>query len=186
MDEFSITYEPVRAGFMAEPLVGSSPLTVVFTNVTTGSRNQQIWNFGDGITDTLVNPVHEYTVPGVYTVTLNASGPGGDDVITRTSYLSVYAPVRADFVAEPTSGVAPLAVSFTNNTSGDYVTSVWSFGDGVTSTLPSPTHTYAAPGVYTVMLNASGLGGNDVITRTNQIRVLWQSFMPVILKQTGP
>jgi hypothetical protein len=69
---------------------------------------------------------------------------------------------EADFTAEPLSGWAPLTVVFTNTSSGTYTTSAWDFGDSLTSTLGSPTHTYAASGSYTVTLTIAGPGGSDV------------------------
>ncbi len=77
----------------------------------------------------------------------------------------------ADFTAWPTTGVKPLTVDFTNTSTCNYTTSRWDFGNGVTSTLPSPTHTYTATGVYTVALMVSGPGGTDTLTRTNYITV---------------
>jgi Tol biopolymer transport system component len=71
--------------------------------------------------------------------------------------------VQASFGAAPLGGLAPLAVTFANRTAGDFTSSLWDFGDGITSTLPSPTHTYAAPGAYTVTLTASGAGGTDTL-----------------------
>jgi RHS repeat-associated protein len=47
-----------------------------------------VWNFGDGFTSTLENPVHVYTATGVYTVSLTASG-ATQDTLTRTSYINV-------------------------------------------------------------------------------------------------
>jgi Tol biopolymer transport system component len=71
--------------------------------------------------------------------------------------------VQAAFSAAPLAGLAPLMVTFTNQTTGDFTTSLWDFGDGITSTLLSPTHTYAAPGAYTITLTASGVGGTDAM-----------------------
>ena len=62
---------------------------------------------------------------------------------------------------------------FTNTSTGDYATNWWNFGDGVTSTLDSPTHTYTTGKAYTVTLSVSGLGGTDTVTRTNYISVTW-------------
>jgi PKD repeat protein len=73
--------------------------------------------------------------------------------------------VQADFSAVLPLGVDTLTVTFTNQTTGDFTTSLWFFGDGETSTLSSPTHTYTAPGMYDVMLLVSGSGGTDTLTR---------------------
>jgi chitodextrinase len=70
------------------------------------------------------------------------------------------APV-AGFTASPTNGNGPLAVQFTNTSTGGVTAWAWDFGDGETSTLQSPGHTYLQAGDYTVSLTASGPGGSD-------------------------
>lgn len=161
---------PPTVTFSANPLTGTVPLTVSFSN-TTGSGATYIWNFGDGLTSTLINPTHAYTQAGVYTVSLTAVGAGGPATLTKTNYITASpAGVMVDFSAFPLSGPMPLLVQFLNNTSGAS-SYAWSFGDGITSTLPSPTHTYTAVGVYTVTLSASNGTLSDTLTRTNYLTV---------------
>jgi len=78
---------------------------------------------------------------------------------------------QADFAAAPQSGLPPLSVSFTNASTGDYTTSLWRFGDGVTSTLESPTHVYTAAGVYTVSLRINGAMGEDTTATPSCVTV---------------
>ncbi|MBE7553645.1 MAG: PKD domain-containing protein [Anaerolineales bacterium] len=80
-------------------------------------------------------------------------------------------PSEVNFTADPQTGPIPLTVTFANTSTG--ATSFrWSFGDGITSTLLSPTHTYTQAGVYTVTLNAHGPAGSaaaaTVITATDE------------------
>jgi PKD repeat protein len=75
------------------------------------------------------------------------------------------APV-ATFSATPTSGPAPLAVTFTDASTGSITTRVWDFGDGSTSTLLQPSHTYAAAGTYTAKFTVTGPGGSTSATKT--------------------
>jgi PKD repeat protein len=81
-------------------------------------------------------------------------------------------PPRPDFVATPTAGSAPLAVDFADRSSGDVTSWSWDFGDGTLASLANPSHTYAAPGKYTVSLRASGSSGSAVKSITNLITVL--------------
>ncbi|MGD2147679.1 MAG: PKD domain-containing protein, partial [Anaerolineae bacterium] len=110
------------------------------------------------MTSSLQNPVHIYAAAGTYTVTLVVSGPAGSDAVTQTNYINVFTPVEGAFAAAPTSGPVPLEVIFTNISSGDYATSLWAFGDGATSALHSPTHTYTVAGTFTVALTVAGPG----------------------------
>ncbi len=79
----------VSAGFSAAPLMGDSPLTVNFTNLSGGAESYS-WDFGDGATSTESDPSHTYTSDGVYSVTLVAQNAGGDsDTTTKTDYVTV-------------------------------------------------------------------------------------------------
>jgi len=164
-------YTPVQTGLTANPTEGIAPLTVAFTNTSTGDFETSVWDFGDSITSTVDNPTHTYGTSGVYTVTLVVDGLGGTDTATLSGGITVYESVQAGFSARPTEGIAPLTVAFTNTSTGDFQTSFWYFGDGITSTVNNPTHIYSTAGVYTVTLTASGLGGQDTATRTNYITV---------------
>jgi len=77
------------AGFTASLLSGAAPLTVTFTNTTTGDVTGYEWAFGDGATSVVTHPTHVYTAIGAYTVSLTATGPGGSDTLTRTDYVTV-------------------------------------------------------------------------------------------------
>ncbi|MBW6513682.1 MAG: PKD domain-containing protein [Candidatus Syntrophosphaera sp.] len=68
---------------------------------------------------------------------------------------AVIYPPQAAFTANPTSGLAPLTVQFTDQStclSGQIMSWTWNFGDGSTSNLQNPTHVYESAGVYTVSL----------------------------------
>jgi len=77
---------------------------------------------------------------------------------------------NADFTAAPTFGLTPLTVRFTDKSSGGSVTSrLWNFGNGQTSALTSPSHTYQTTGQFTVSLTLNGPGGSDTETKANYI-----------------
>lgn len=80
-------------------------------------------------------------------------------------------PVAASFTATPTVGVAPLSVDFTNTSLGDYTSGQWDFGDNQTSEGLDVSHTYSSPGVYTVSLTVSGMGGESTATQNDYITV---------------
>ena len=65
-------------------LTGFIPLTVQFTDTSTGDNLTYLWNFGDGNTSTTQNPIHEYAVVGDFTVTLTTTNNYGSDVKTDT------------------------------------------------------------------------------------------------------
>jgi uncharacterized protein (TIGR02145 family) len=77
----------------------------------------------------------------------------------------------AAFTAEPTSGAAPLAVNFTDQSTNTPTSWQWSFGDGGTSTQQNPAQTYQNPGSYTVQLTVTNSYGSDTEIKTNYITV---------------
>src|SRR6266404_188442 len=174
LDDLTLTFilpTPVVAGFAAAPTNGLAPLTVNFTNLSSGATNYS-WDFGDGNTSTAINPANTYTNAGNYTVSMRAIGTGGANTLSRTNYIVVTnpPPVVADFVAGPTNGGAPLSVFFTNLSSGASSYS-WNFGDGNSSSAANPTNTYSSAGSYKVMLTAIGAGGTNTRTRAKYIVV---------------
>ena len=70
--------QPLCAGFGATPLSGTSPLTVQFTDASTGNPVRYFYEFGDGVSGTGKNPSHTYRKPGTYTVTLTVFAKDDD------------------------------------------------------------------------------------------------------------
>ncbi len=184
-DLIRVQSPPVVAEFSATPSDGLAPLAVQFTNLSAGLATSFVWSFGDGGSSSATDPAHLYVLPGTYTVTLSASGPGGSDVETKTGYITVRSlePV-AEFSAAPSAGVAPLAVQFDNLSTGLVTSFAWSFGDGSSSSATDPAHLYVLPGTYTVTLSASGPGGSDVETKTDYVTV--RSSTPTAAFRAAP
>jgi beta propeller repeat protein len=84
----TLIYPPVAA-FSASPISGKKPLTVKFTDKSTGSPAFWSWNFGDKSTSTAKNPVHKYTKAGKYTVSLTVKNAAGSNMAKKTSYITV-------------------------------------------------------------------------------------------------
>jgi PKD repeat protein len=166
------------ANFTATPTNGVIPLTVRFTDSSIGSITNWYWSFGDGgatnVTTTTVS--HTYALSGNYTVTEIVSGPSGSLTNIRPNYITAALPApSADFTADPTSGVAPLTVLFSDASTGGPVSDwTWNFGDNsfVIVTNAYESHTYDSAGNYTVTETVSGPGGSSAATRINYITVL--------------
>ena len=172
------------ADFAAPAPTGVSPLPVTFTDLSTGVPTSWSWDFGDGGTSTLQNPTHTYQTLGTYSVTLTVGNAFGSDTVTKTDLVLVdVIPPVADFEASVTAGLAPLDVDFTDQSTGGVPTSwLWDFGDGATSTLPNPSHTYAASGFQTVSLTVTNPYGSDTLTRPSYIAV---DFIPPVADFSG-
>jgi len=77
------------ADFTGNPTSGATPLTVAFTDASTGSPTSWSWTFGDGGTSTAQNPSHVYGSANSYTVSLTATNAAGSDTETKTNYITV-------------------------------------------------------------------------------------------------
>jgi len=91
------------ASFTANPTTGVAPLSVAFTDTSTGTITARSWNFGDGGTSTVQNPTHVYATTGTFIASLTVTGPGGSN--TASTSISVTAS-PAPVLGEPTPGQA--------------------------------------------------------------------------------
>jgi PKD repeat protein len=117
------------------------------------------------------NPSHTYQSPGNYTATLTVTDNGGA-IGSSTVAISAVSnqPPSATASATPTSGTAPLLVTFTGtgtDSDGTIASYAWTFGDGGTSALQNPTHSFASAGSFTASLtvtdNNGATGSSSVI-----------------------
>jgi gliding motility-associated-like protein len=132
-----IGYMPLQAqltaNFMVDKESGCSPLTVSFTNLTTGASAGAVyhWDFGNGNTSSLKNPGAIYKDEKTYTVTLTVTD--GTQTSSKTGNITVYKKPAADFSVSSLKVCIPDAATFTSNSSaGDgFISSYsWDFGDG--------------------------------------------------------
>jgi len=167
----TVVAKPVAA-FSASPTSGKAPLKVTFTDKSTGSPTKWKWNFGDGTTSAKQNPIHKYSKAGKYKVTLTVANAAGINTVTKTNYITVIAKPAAAFSASPTSGKAPLKVTFSDKSTGTPTKWKWTFGDGSKSFLQNPTHKYSKAGKYKVILTVTNTAGSNTVTKTNYITVV--------------
>lgn len=194
--EYINASEPVPAPtpeFSADVTDGVSPLEVSFTDESSGVIDTWAWDFdNNGSTDsTEQNPSHTYTLADTYTVALTVSGPGGSSTETKIDYIIVSEPAPvADFSADPTSGLAPLEVNFTDQSTGAIDTWAWDFDEDsiIDSTEQNPSYIYSTPGDYTVdvTLTVSGPGGSDSVTKTDYITITTAVAEEIIIDDGDP
>ncbi len=163
------------ANFTADIRTGTAPLTVTFTDQSTGSPTTWAWDVNnDGSVDyTTQNATHTYTTAGNYTVNLTVKNAGGSDSEVKTDYITVTIPTApvANFSANITSGTAPLTVRFTDESTNTPTSWFWDFGDGSTATTRDATHTYTTYGTRTVNLTVTNAAGSNSMVRDNYITV---------------
>jgi len=95
--------------------------------------------------------------------------------VNESHHLAVFfksvPPPVADFEISVSSGTFPLVVLFTDQSLNAISSREWDFGDGTTTTLKNPRHSYFEPGTYSVRLQVSGPGGEDTLIKNNLIQV---------------
>jgi PKD repeat protein len=178
-----MAYAATNAAFTTNVSSGIAPFAVKFTDTSTGNPTWWIWDFNnDGIADSIErNPTHVFTETGNYLVTLRVGNPAGEDPTPATHTIVVSEVRKAAFRANVTGGPAPLAVQFTDESTGDGLTAwTWGFGDGTgTSTVQNPVHTYTTAGTYTVSLTVMNATGSDSEVKTGYITVMYAPVLPV-------
>ena len=164
------------ANFTANVTSGCAPVIVNFQNTSTGNPTSYFWEFGNGNTSTLPNPIATYLTPGAYTVKLTVSNGNGANSLTRSQYINVYAAPTVGFTSSTRSGCTPLTVQFSDTSiaAAGTINNSWSwdFGNGQTSTQPNPLVTFNTPGSYTISLKVTNdKGCSRTISRANYITV---------------
>ena len=88
-DYITVTEPAPVADFTSDVTTGDAPLTVNFTDASSGVATSWSWDFGDTGTSIEEDPTYIYTAAGTYTVTLTVTGPGGSDDEIKTDYITV-------------------------------------------------------------------------------------------------
>lgn len=171
-----IVHPNPTAGFTATgDLFKCSPVAVVnFANNSSGATSYN-WFFGDGSASSSINPVHNYTASGTFDVVLVAANSFGcKDSIVKNGIVKVTPPQITGITGAPYIGCAPYTANLSASVdSPEPVTSwQWSFGDGGTSSVSSPSHTYSSPGTYTVTVIITTSGGcSDTLVYPSAIKI---------------
>jgi len=180
-----ISMPPLTADFTANATQGESPFTVAFNDTTSGPADGWHWDFGDAMSSDEQNPVHIYYSDGSYTITLTVHNPWQRDAVRKTDLISVGSVPVPGFTQSPASGPAPLAVQFTDESTGTPVAWHWDFGDGETSDEQNPDHVYQQPGIYPVNLTVDNAFGNASLEKQDLITVMDGTFHTCSLPAEG-
>lgn len=135
---------------------GGTNSGLYFWDESFGGAIDWFWQFGDGTSSTLQNPVHFYQAAGFYDVCLTIyTSAGCVDDYCQQVYYDPNNPGSCEAFFSYQSNPAGYYFWFMNQTyavAGIYY-SYWSFGDGTNSIEPNPQHEYSTPGTYEVCLN---------------------------------
>ncbi|MCE9687892.1 immune inhibitor A [Shewanella sp. AS16] len=159
--------EPLVANIVVQQLAGKVDFSVQSSGGNGG--NSYLWDFGvPGADSTLASPSYTYSDSGSYQVTLVVTDAKGLKA-TAAVTLNIAIPPSAAF----TQQVSGLSVNFSNASTAGVGSLVyhWNFGDGQSSELASPSHSYSAGGTYTVTLTVSD-SQNNVSSASTQLSLV--------------
>jgi len=182
----------VASDFSFTPSNPTTQTNITFTDRSSGNITSWFWNFGDGTSSTLQNPVKRYTIGGNYPVTLTVSTSTGlqsinSHSVTVTTATPATPPVSAAFSIAPSTAAVRANVAFTDQSIGSPTSWQWSFGDGATSNAQNPTHAYATQGSYGVSLTVFNATSSS--TASHVVTILpptaYRSLVPAAAQTNG-
>lgn len=164
--------------------------SIAFDNTSTslgGIITTWNWDFGDGNTSNLQNPIHSYTNSGIYTVTLYLEDNNGCDTTYIKSNAITIDTLIVDFAADSTVGnCTGFIVNFSQLVNPNPTTWNWNFGNGNISTVANPSTVFSTVGSFDVTLIATNTAGcRDTIVKPNFIIVNGPSGILSISEDTG-
>jgi gliding motility-associated-like protein len=174
--KFQITFNTVNVNITSDVVKGCVPLTVSFES-NGFQANEYEWNFGNGLVLTQANPTVTFTQPGTYSVSLfgrNTTCPGLD--LIDSSFATIIVIDDSVFSAFNYTEISDCDTNiyFFNSLAVNATSYFWDFGDGTTSTLQNPIHSYTTPGRFDVKflaMNDSACNVADTITQTIDVVV---------------
>ncbi len=117
------------------------------------------WTFGDGTISYAANPTHIYSNSGGYMVCLTVTDSLNNCSDTWCDSLFIGSGAGCQAYFTYSADTVTFATAFTNLSQGNFISVIWSFGDGTSSSAVNPNHTYTNPGTYIVCLSIFGSNG---------------------------
>jgi len=168
-DSLFMTVHPIPVISVVHDSLACLNANLVFANNTTGAT-QHLWDFGDGNTSNAFSPIHAYTQPGLYTVTLTSTSNQGC-VTSISNPIRIITVPTSQFDLNTNSGCAPVTISMTNQSQFYAASFAWNFGNGQTSADENP-QPVILPGSlqsdtsYIVSLTVSNICGSSTFLDT--------------------
>ena len=172
------------AQFLREPIISILPITEVTISIL-GEDSLYV----AGTVDSFVITEGSLRIKTYFSLYVSISAPlkslsiqvlliySARNILNQNIYenfiidTSVQPSIAANFTADPIEGLAPLNVSFNNESTGNIIGYYWDFGDETTSSQQNPQHTYLEPGIYSVSLTVFNFNVQNQITKQNYIDV---------------
>jgi gliding motility-associated-like protein len=159
-----------KAQFASSTLQACKGQNINFVNQSTGNSLSFNWDFGDGTTSTMTNPIKIYAATGSYTIRLIVTDATGcKDTAIAANHILISSPTAAFSMSDSMAICPPLNVLFTNQSAGA-TSYAWEFGNSTTSVLTNPSAIYTTSGLFTIRLIAKNSAGcPDTTYRTANV-----------------
>lgn len=155
----TINNSPVGSFSLSSACILTNILFTNYMTIATGSIVTWSWNLGDGTTSTIKDALSSYSVAGNYSVTLTATSDLGC-VGTTSQVIELSQKPVVNFSSTSGLDCSGETLSFTNlSTPLNGPSYIWRFGDGTSSVLQNPVHTYMTSGFYAIKLVVINPGG---------------------------
>lgn len=172
-----------NVSIISDKISGCVPLCVQFTDLTTvssGTLTSWAWDFENGVTSNLQNPLNCFDNEGSYDISLIATSSNGcSKTYLIPNMINVFPSPVAEFTSnfQETDILNPI-IDFTNlsSNSNSYF---WNFGNENTSTLTNPSHTYNTEGIYSTTLTATNqFGCKDIMIHDVIVKGIFTFYAP--------
>lgn len=159
------------ASFDANPLSGTVPLTVTFTDASQGAITEWLWDYGDGTTSAISDTLHThlYSTPGVYTVSLTVANSGLSNTLVVPHYITVTQPQLESVVPDRGWQDTAVDVVLTGRDTHWNSTTTVDFGPGITATFTVTDATHAAAHL---ILGANAPVGNRTVSMATDLEIV--------------
>ncbi|MGI8893137.1 MAG: PKD domain-containing protein, partial [Bacteroidia bacterium] len=178
-----VTVNPIPVtDFVVGPTEACKEIFASFSNNTPGSGNSYLWDFGDNTISSQINPVHYYSIPGTYSVSLISTSPiGCVSSLTIPNAVTVYPEPVAGFTYTPQTEkvLIDTEINFIDLSSGAS-SWLWNFGDNTaSSTDQNPIHIYREEGYFTIeQIVLNNFGCRDTAIQRIQVEELFNIYLP--------
>jgi gliding motility-associated-like protein len=172
--QFIIVKANPVADFTVSKNQGCLPLTVAFSDKSTGTGLSYLWDFGNGNRSVLQNPSAIYYQSGNFKVTLTVTDANGQKSTKTFNPIRVFKNPTANFSSDTLGCIGDILNFKDLSIDADTVINkwTWDFGDGQLTSSQNPTHAYTYSNTFTIGLTiVDGFGCKNLITKQKHIRI---------------
>ena len=167
-----------QSSFNVDSRIGCDTNQLFQFNNSSSNASSYSWSFGDGESSSELNPSHQYSDTGMYSIQLISTDTNGcSDTLNKTDFISLNFPFSASFSSENSIGCTPLSSRLIGDTINNNLVHTWTFSNGDTLIGTDVTTVFNEKGLYDVKLTVIDKNGcKDSILKSNYIDAKGNAF----------